>query len=596
MTDWIKTLSKVLYIDLTRKIFWVEDREDLFSKWLGGIGVATQLYREEVPKDADPLSPDNAVILAVGPLTLAYPLASKTVTVFKSPLNGFFAESHAGGRSAAAIRSAGYGAIVIKGGSDRPIYLVIDSTRVRFRDAATLWGMRSTETVGRILREVAPGAGHRAIMRIGRAGERLVRYASVVTETYRHFGRMGLGAVFGSKKLKAIVIVGKKGFRVPDIRAYREVYKEIYDLATKSPLMKKYHDLGTPANILPLNEIGALPTKNFTSGKFDLAEEISGEKLAETVLVRRVACAGCPTACIHIAGLREEYPEEKFFFKIKFISYDYELLYALGSNLGVGKREGLLKLIEAVEDEGIDAISAGVVLAWATEAYLRGLITDKETLVPLNWGYYDNYVKAIHYIVTQPNEFYRTLALGVEEAARKYGGLEFAVAFNKVEPAGYLTGPLYFISLITGARHSHLDAGGYSMDEKLLKEKKLPTPKEAMRKIAEEEAWRQVLNSLVICLFARGIYKPEIVVKSLKSLGYNYTPEDLVKLGKRIYIEKHTLKLEEGYDPSKVRIPKRILETPTPHGKLSEEYIREALKSFKEVLEEFKNEVSGEGK
>ncbi len=591
MTDWIKTISKVLYIDLTRKMYWIEDREDLFSKWLGGVGVATQLYKEEVPKGADPLGPDNVIIFAVGPLTLTYPLASKTVAVFKSPLNNYFAESHAGGRSAAAIKSAGYGAIVIKGSSDRPIYLIIDSNRVRFRDSATLWGMRSTETVGRILREVAPGPGHRAIMRIGRAGERLVRYATVVTETYRHFGRMGLGAVFGSKKLKAVVIVGKKGYRVPDIREYREIYNEIYDLATKSPLMRKYHDLGTPANILPLNEIGALPTKNFSSGKFDLAEEISGEKLAETILVRRIACSGCPTACIHIAGLREEYPEERFFFKIRFISYDYELLYALGSNLGIGKREGILKLIEAVEDEGIDAISAGVVLAWATEAYLKGLITDKETLVPINWGYYDNYVKAIHYIVTQPNEFYRTLALGVEEAAKKYGGLKFAVAFNRVEPAGYLTGPLYFISLITGARHSHLDAGGYSMDEKLLKKGGLPEPKEAMKKIAEEEAWRQVLNSLVICLFARGIYKPEVVIKSLKPLGYNYTPEDLIKLGKRIYVEKHLIKLEEGYDPLKVRIPERVLETPTPHGKLSKEYIKEALKAFKDVLNEFRSEV-----
>ena len=591
MTDWVKTLSKVLYVDLTKKMYWIEDREDLFSKWLGGVGVATQLYKEEVPKSTDPLSPENVIVLAIGPLTLAYPLASKTVAVFKSPLNGYFAESHAGGRSAAAIRSAGYGAVVIKGSSERPIYIVIDSSKVRFRDAATLWGMRSTETVGRILREVAPGPGHRAIMRIGRAGERLVRYATVVTETYRHFGRMGLGAVFGSKKLKAVVIVGKKGYRVPDIRGYREVYNEIYDLATKSPLMKKYHDLGTPANILPLNELGALPTKNFTSGKFDLAEEISGEKLAETVLVRRIACAGCPTACIHIAGLREEYPEEKFFFKIKFISYDYELLYALGSNLGVGRREGILKLIEAVEEEGVDAISAGVALAWATEAYLRGLVTDEETLVPLNWGYYDSYVKAIHYIVKQPNEFYKTLALGVEEAAAKYGGMEFAVTFNKVEPAGYLTGPLYFISLIAGARHSHLDAGGYSMDEKLLKKGGLPEPREAMMMVAEEEAWRQVLNSLVVCLFARGIYKPEVVVKSLKTLGYSFTPEDLVKLGKRIYVEKHSIKLKEGYDPLKVRIPERILETPTPHGKLSSDYIKEALKAFKEVLSEFRSEV-----
>ncbi|MEM1632664.1 MAG: aldehyde ferredoxin oxidoreductase N-terminal domain-containing protein, partial [Sulfolobales archaeon] len=121
MSDWVKSLSKVLYIDLTRKIFWVEDREDLFSKWLGGIGVAVQLYKEEVPKGADPLAPENAIIMAVGPATGVFPMASKTIAVFKSPLNGYIAESHAGGRSAAAIRFAGYGAIVIKGASDRPV-------------------------------------------------------------------------------------------------------------------------------------------------------------------------------------------------------------------------------------------------------------------------------------------------------------------------------------------------------------------------------------------------------------------------------------------------------------------------------------------
>ena len=204
---WIDTLSRVLYIDLTRKSYWIENREDLFEEWLGGIGVATRLYEEEVPRKADPLGPENVIIFSVGPLTSIYPMISKTVAVFKSPLNGFFAESHAGGRSASAIRFAGYGAIVIRGVSDRPVYLVIEPGKVRFRDASALWGVRSAETVGRILREVTSGAGLRSILRIGGAGEKLVRYASVMVETFRHFGRMGLGAVFGSKKLKAITII-----------------------------------------------------------------------------------------------------------------------------------------------------------------------------------------------------------------------------------------------------------------------------------------------------------------------------------------------------------------------------------------------------
>ncbi len=579
--DWFKSLSNVLYVDLARKSYWVEPREDLFSRWLGGIGVATQLYKEEVSSKVDPLSPENVIIFTVGPLTGIYPLASKTIAVFKSPLNNYFAESHAGGRSALAIRFAGYGAIVIRGASERPIYVVIDDSRVRFRDATALWDMRSTETVGRILREVTPGSGHRAIMRIGRAGERLVRYASVVTETYRHFGRLGLGAVFGSKKLKALVVVGRRGFNVPDVSTYREVYNEIYELAVKSPAMKKYHDLGTAANVLALNSIKALPTRNFSSGVFELAGEVSGEKLAETVLARRVACAGCPTACIHIAALREPYPEEPYFYKIKFISYDHEPLYALATNLGIGSREGFLRLLDVVEEEGLDAISTGVILAWATEAYLNGLITEKELLTKLNWGDYESYIKVVRNIVLQPNEFYSTMALGVEEAARKYGGLEYALAFNKVEPAGYHTGPLYFVSLMIGSRHSHLDAGAYSLDQELLASKKqLPKPQEAVELIIEEESWRQVLTSLAICLFARGIYKPDVVVKCFKPLKVEYGVEQLKKLGREIWIEKQLIKRAEGFSPLSLRIPERILKTPTPLGNIDPEYIKEALKYY----------------
>jgi len=582
--DWIRTLSRVLYIDLAKKSYWVENREDLFEEWLGGIGVAVKLYEEEVPRGADPLGPENAIIFSVGPLTTIYPMASKTIAAFKSPLNNYFAESHAGGRSASAIRFAGYGAIVIRNASERPVYLIIEPERVRFRDAGALWGVRSAETVGRILREVTGGAGVRSILRIGGAGERLVRYASVMVETFRHFGRMGLGAVFGSKKLKAVVIIAGKNFRIPKLKEYREIHREIYEL-TRGPGTKKYHDLGTAANIISLNVIGALPTRNFSSGRFEGAEEISGEKLAETMLARRVACVACPVACIHLAAIREEYEDEKFLYKTEFISYDYEPIYALGSNLGISDRFGLFKMLKAVEDWGLDAISTGVALAWATEALERGIISENETLLHLRWGDWKTYVEAIKNIVTQPNEFYQALALGVEEAAKKYGGEEFALAFNRVEPAGYVTGPLYFISLAVGSRHSHLDSGAYSMDQKLFsKGEKLPAPEEAVEKIAEEEAWRQVLNSLVICLFARAIYTPDNICNALNALDYDFTQDALRKLGWKIYLEKQRIKREEGFRPTELRLPERIFQTPTPLGKISKEYIQRALETFEKII------------
>ncbi len=580
--------SKVLYIDLTNKRWWVEDRKDLFEKWLGGIGVAIQLYKEETRPDIDPLGPDNVIVFAVGPLTGIFPMASKTVAVFKSPLNGYVAESHAGGRSAVAIRFAGYGAIVIKGASDRPVYLIIDDKKVRFCDASALWGMKSTETIGRVLREVTPGSGYRTILRIGLAGEKLVRYANVNVDTYRHFGRMGLGAVFGSKKLKALVIIGKRAFQLDKklLGEYMKVYKEIYELAIKSPALRKYHDLGTPQNVLVLNRLGGLPTKNFQSGRFEGAEGISGEYLAERLLGRRLACSGCPVACIHLAALREP-TGEPYFYKTTFISYDYELVYALGSNLCIDNAEGMLRLIRAVEEYGLDAISTGVVLAWITEAYERGLVSKSETIVEPRWGDWRTYIEMVKYIVYQPTELYKTAALGVAALADKYGGKEFALQVNKVEPAGYHTGPTYWVSLVVGFRHSHLDSAGYSYDEKLAKEgKREVSPHEIAKYIVEEESWRQVLNSLVVCLFGRGVYKEDIVVRALRAIGINTTPEDLKNLGRQIWLEKWIVKLREGYDPEKIELPKRIFETETPLGKISAEVVQAAIREVKYMIYE----------
>ena len=571
--------SKVLYVDLSRRRFWAEDRRDLFEEYLGGSGVAIQLLKEECPKGADPLGPDNPIVFAVGPLTSLFPMASKTVAMFKSPLTGELGESHAGGRSAIAIRSTGYGAIVIKGSSDIPIYVAVHDGKVYFRDASAYWGMESTLTVGRVIRENEPGSGVRTIMRIGAAGERLVRYAMVTTETFRHFGRLGLGAVFGSKKLKAVVVSGRNVVPVKEKKLYRDLYDEFFKVMVESDALKKYHEIGTPINVLALNSIKGLPTRNLKSAEFEGAERISGEYLAENFLGRRVACAHCPVACIHLAALREPYEDEPYFYKTTWVSYDYELTYALGSMLGISDTHGFLMLLDEVEKQGVDAMSTGVCLAWATEAYEKGLLSrgDLEGLEP-KWGDYETYIKMVELIVEQPNEFYKHLAMGVEAAASRYGGLDFALAFGGNEMPGYHTGPAGHVGYLTGARHSHLDSGGYSLDEKTIGA--TPSPEEIANKLFEEESWRQILSSLVVCFFARRVYSPETVAKALKAVGLEKDEGELAELGREILFEKYRFKVREGFSFDKLRIPRRILETPTPHGMLSEEVIREAVAHY----------------
>lgn len=577
--------TRVLIADLTTRRFEVEDRADLFQYYIGGAGVAINLLSEYCPQGADPLGPTNPIVFAVGPLVGLYPLASKTVAMFKSPLTGNLGESHAGGRSAVAIRSAGYGAIVIKGASESPVYLSIDGKGVLFRDASGIWGIASSVTTGRIIRELELGAGTRTIMRIGGAGEHLVRYASVITETYRHFGRLGLGAVFGSKKLKAVTVSGDHGFEVSDRKQYREAYDDIYKRAVSSPVMKKYHDIGTASNIMPLNLQKGLPTMNLKATSSLEAERISGEKLAENYLGRRVACAHCPVACIHIAALREPYAKEPYFYKTTMIPYDYELIYALGSMVGVFDEKAMLHLIDAVEIWGLDAMSTGVVLSWATEAMEKGLIGQDETLgLSLRWGDESSYAKAVEYIVKQPNEFYAALARGVDQASKRFGGEEYAMAFGGNEMPGYHTGPVSHVGHLTGSRHSHLDAAGYSIDQAALKDKVLPDPKATAAKLLKEEAWRQILSSLVVCFFARGIYDKDTVLKTLSTAGHKIAPEQLDGIGMQILREKNRFKEREGFNPKALRIPERVLETHSPLGQVDEKYIRESVEEFYRLL------------
>lgn len=570
-----KNYLRILYLDLTTQRYVIREREDLL-KYLGGVGLATKLLSEELnPKD-DALDLKQPIIFAIGPLSTIFPVATKGVAMFKSPLTSELGESYAGGRFAFSMFLAGYDGLVITGQSAKPVYLSINGSKVSFRDARPLWGL-SVEETGRLMREEESGSGTRSTLRIGPAGEKGVKLANVNVDTYRHFGRLGLGALFGSKKLKGMIITGQENYPIPDWPKYNQAYEAIFQKVTSTDLMEKYHDLGTAGNVLPMDALNSLPTYNLQKSTFEKAENISGESFAENHLSRKIACTGCPIGCIHIGYWREQFAQNHEFEMLN-IAYDYELIFSLGSYLGLENTQDILKLIEKVESNGLDAISTGIALGWATEALEKGLISPKDTIIPLAFGQPDLYLQAIEYLTERKNDFYSLLGEGTWLAAQKYGGQEFAALMGKLEMAGYHTGYASILGQTVGARHSHLDNAGYSIDQSMKEFDK----EKIINYLIQEESERCILNSLTICLFARKVYDLETVQTALSSLGIEKSPAELLDLGKQIFALKLQLKEKMGFDLKQIKFPKRYFETPTLHGVLEEEIMQELLESYQQ--------------
>jgi aldehyde:ferredoxin oxidoreductase len=256
------------------------------------------------------------------------------------------------------------------------------------------------------------------------------------------------------------------------------------------------------------------------------------------------------------------------------VPYDYELIFALGSMLGIGDPVGLLKVIESVEAYGLDAMSAGVCMAYATELFEKGKITEKETMgLKPKFGNWNTFLKFVKNLVSRNNRFYDALANGVDFASTKYGGEDFALSFGGLEMPGYHTGPAGYIGYLIGARHSHLDNAGYSVDQKF-KELK---PEDLVQKLIVEEEWRQILSSLVVCFFSRGLYTPELVSYCLATAGFNLDKDTQLELGKEILQEKFKYKFREGFSFDNLRIPKRIYKLDAFAGKVKKEYLEQCL-------------------
>jgi aldehyde:ferredoxin oxidoreductase len=336
--------------------------------------------------------------------------------------------------------------------------------------------------------------------------------------------------------------------------------------------MMKYHDVGTPINVAPLDAMGALPTKNLSRGRFEHVDAITGEAFATKNLVRKLACTGCPVGCIHIGQFRREFGKG-YEYEAVCVGYDYELIFSLGSFLGIETPDEILKLIEAVEKNGLDAMSCGVALGWATEAYQKRLISTTETMVPLEFGLTENYIRAIWYIAEAANDFYTALGRGSYQAAAVYGGKEFAMTFAKNEMSGYHTGYGSVVGSVVGARHSHLCNGGYAIDQA---HKQLAVH-EVVDALLKEEKERCMLNSLIICLFARKAYDRATIIAACKAVGLELDDAALTQIGEKIFHTKMRIREKLGFKLEEVQLPRRFFETPSLNGVLDEAVAKEMI-------------------
>ena len=573
----IRDAFRVMTVNLTTdrsRIVSLEGRDH----YAGGSGLAALLFETYGRPDQPWDDPDQPLILAIGPLTGYFPLMSKTVCAFKSPYHDQYAESHAGGRSALALRFADLDALVITGQAPSPSCLAVGGHHIDIQDVHYLWGLEVDEA-GKMLRRMYPGAGHRSILRIGPAGENQAAMAGINVDTYRHFGRLGAGAVMGAKNLKGIVIEGDAAFPLPEGKSYRKLFQEVYGRMTTTDMMSKYHNLGTAANLESLDGLKSLPWRNLQQTSDPAITGVTGDRFADETLLRSAACAGCPVGCIHVGFLREKFMAENQYL-YRQVAYDYEPIFATGTMLGVTDAFAVLGIMDVVEKMGLDVMSAGVALAWATEATEKGLLSEKETIVPLAFGDARAFKQAMVHLGRSANAFYRLLGRGALAAARQYGGGDFACVLGQ-EMAGYATGEVFYAAQSLGFRHSHLDTGGYSYDQKHDEQ----DVDQAVAFLVADEQERVLLTSMVSCLFARKVYTPELLRECLATLGYTALADNLEGLARGIQQKRWQLRLATGFKPSQVQIPKRFREITTWKGKTDPHYLEALMASYARAIE-----------
>lgn len=522
--------------------------ESVLRQHIGGVGLGTWILREETAGNVEPLSPDAPLIFTFSPL-VGSPLttSAKFAVVAKSPLTQRLNDSLASSHFAIAGKKTGYDAIVIVGRAESPQVLLITSTGITLQDAANQWGMMIPTAEDSLKQQF--GTEYRYAV-IGPAGENLVRYATV-SHDGRHAGRGGLGAVMGSKLLKAIGVCGQERIRFAKPEKLVALSKAV-SKKSFGPATEKYRELGTAGNLLVFNRLGTLPTRNFQAGEFEQAVDLAPETLTLSREKARKSCAACTIGCEHL------YPIAK---GEKPVRLEYENLFALGPMCGVGDADQVLKASQSCDELGIDTISAGGTIAFAMECAERGLID----WVGYAFGRGDTLLSAIEKIGHRRDEG-DLLAEGSRILSQKIGQASeaFAPHVKGLELPGYEPRALQSMALgfAVGSRGAdHNRSGAYQADFSETLDRMNLTEDDVSAAIqTEDEA--AIIDSLILCKFLRGIFEDKFAeMAEMLSLvtGWNIDGEELQQSAQKIVELKKRYNIEQGWTPAEDTLPERFL-------------------------------------
>jgi len=559
--------GRILRVNLsTGKVETEPLKEKIAKQYIGGIGLGFRLLMDNSKPGTDPFSPDNPLIFVTGPLsgTMGPTAGNGYAVVSKSPATGGVAESKAHGFFGPELKRAGYDAVIFTGKSEKLVYAWIDDDSVHLLDAQHLKGKSPYETDMAIREEL--GDHYIRVSAIGEAGEKLVRFASIINDEFRAIGRTGMGAVMGSKNLKAVAVRGTKDVNVADFEGFKEFVKMIHE-RMKGPATRKYRTLGTPENVLVLNALAALPTRNFSQATFEGAEKVSGEYLNERYVKKIIGCATCAMRCDHVAVV----PEGPY--KGSTSRMEFECLWALGPSCGVDRLDAIIEAMRLCNHYGVDGISAGVTIGFAMDLYENGILTKEKTGdLDLRFGNHEALIEMVKKIGARDGWLGDVLAEGTKRAAEKIGkGAEqYACHIKGLELPGYdirglKTAALGFSVSYRGA--CHLRSGAYSPDVKG-KVNRFVIEKGRGKIVKDGEDLYDVIDSLILCKFSRGTYYDGIEDMAkyyTLATGIEMSPEELIKAGERINNLARLFNVRENkgtreYDT----LPPKIMTVPIP--------------------------------
>jgi aldehyde:ferredoxin oxidoreductase len=584
MVEWYGYKGKILRVNLTKKEVKVEElKKDRCKLYIGQSGFGAKILWEEMQPKTDPLSPDNILISSTGPFTGTLIPGSGSISYqFKSPATEAWAETRSGGSFGPKLKFAGFDLIVVTGKAEKPVYLWVHDGTCEIKNAEQLWGKTVHETTDRILREI--GQPEASVACIGPAGEKLVKFAAIMNDYDRAAGRTGGGAVFASKNLKAIAASGEEGIEAADPDKFYEAVMEASETMRKYFFQELIGGLGTIGLVNALNAAGTLPTKNFVTCFFPAADTVSGETLAEKYLIKRRACFGCTIGCGRYAwvpfGRFMSPPHE---------GPEYESADMLGVQSLIENLEAVIRANYLCNNYGLDTISTGNVIAFATEAFEKGVITEKDTDgLKLEWNNPNVLLTLIDKIAKREGVG-NLLAEGVKRAAEKIGkgADKFAVHVKGLEvPAHDPRGEsrsfaIQYAVSPRGACHMHPNwAGAYDFVplDNGLKPHGLPWP--PPDKFAETGVKRGVAYKLLalhgelaemlgICRFylwgGEDFGLTCLTPKRLATLystltGFKMDEFELMKAAERVWNLKRCFNLREGLTRKDDKLPKRLLE------------------------------------